>query len=66
MSKTISHVFGVGDNQAMMNFAFEGAQQCFYFMGHFYEENVNLYWNFAKGITGFTAKAQGTMGMKDL
>ena len=42
-----------------LNFALEGAQQFSPGKGHFYEENVNLYLNFAKGIT---AKAQGTHG----
>ncbi len=40
-----------------LNFALEGARQFSYCKGHSYEENVNLYWNFAKGTT---AKAQGT------
>ena len=33
------------------------AQQFSTGKGHFFEENVSLYWNFAKGTT---AKAQGT------
>ena len=40
-----------------MNFVLEGAQQFPSGKGHFYETNVNLYWNFAKGTK---AKPQGT------
>ncbi len=43
-------------NQAL-NFALEGARQFSTGKGHFYEENVNLYWNLAKCTT---AKAKGT------
>ena len=48
----------MGQHQ-VLNFALEGAEQYSPGKEHFYEENVNLYLNFAKGIT---AKAQGTHG----
>ena len=38
-----------------LNFDLEGTQQFPSGEGHFYEETINLYWNFAKGTT---AKAQ--------
>ena len=43
-----------------LNFVPEGAQKLSSFKGHFFEEIVNLYWNFAKGTP---AKAQGTMAI---
>ena len=42
------------------NFALEGVQQFLYGKGHFYKENVNLYWNFEKGTT---PKALGIIAM---
>ena len=39
-----------------MNFLNEGAQQVSSGKGHFYEENVNSYWN----LKGLAAKAKGT------
>ena len=49
-----------------LNFILKGAQQFSSGKGHFYEENVNTYWNFAKGTTsiaqGTTAVAVGAVG----
>ena len=41
----------------MLNYILKGAQQHFLRKGALYEDNLNLYCNFAKGTT---AKAQGT------
>ena len=41
-----------------LNFTLKGTQQFLSGKEHFYEENVNLHWNLAKGTT---SKAQGTM-----
>ena len=48
------------DGRQTLNFAPKGAEQFSFGKEPFYEESVNLYWNFAKGST---AKAQGTTGI---
>ncbi len=40
-----------------LNFICEGAMQFSTDKGHFYKENVNLYWNFAEGTTAIAVGA---------
>ena len=42
-----------------LNLILEGAQQFSFGKGHFYEENVNLFWYFAKGTSEIAVGAMG-------
>ena len=47
-----------------LNFVLEGEQQFSSDKGHFFEDNFNFYWNFAKGTAeqGIIAIAMGVVG----
>ena len=42
-----------------LNFALTGAHKFLAGKGHLYEENLNLYWNFAQGIPAIAVGAVG-------